>query len=70
MINLTRINGDPLTVNAEEIETVETFHDTTLTLRSGRKIVVREHSDEIIRKVIEYKRQTLDVPARHADGGR
>lgn len=64
MITLTRINGEPLTVNAEEIETVETFHDSTLTLRSGRKVVVRENTDEIIRKVIEYKRQTLDFPMR------
>ncbi|MCC6845406.1 MAG: flagellar FlbD family protein [Bacteroidetes bacterium] len=64
MITLTRINGEPLTVNAEEIETVETFHDSTLTLRSGRKVVVRENADEIIHKVIEYKRQTLDIPLR------
>ncbi len=65
MIILTRINGEQITVNTEEIETIETFHDTTLTLRSGRKIVVCENTDEIIRKVIEYKRQILDVADKY-----
>lgn len=69
MINLTRINSEPITVNADEIETAETFHDTTITLRSGRKIVVCESTDEIIRKVIEYKRQILDTPLRLPGGG-
>jgi len=56
MINLTRIDLEPIIVNADEIETVEWRHESTLTLRSGRKIIVRESSDDIIRKVIEFRR--------------
>jgi flagellar protein FlbD len=59
MINLTRIDGGPITVNADEIETVESSHDSTLTLRSGRKIIVRETSGEIIQKVVEFRRSYM-----------
>jgi len=56
MIELTRINGEKITLNAEEIETVETSFDTTVKLRSGRKISVNETSEEITEKVIAYKK--------------
>jgi flagellar protein FlbD len=57
MIEITRINGDRITINAEEIEIVETAHDTTISLKSGRKIAVKETSAEITEKVIEYRKQ-------------
>jgi len=60
MIEVTRINGDKIILNAEEIEIIETAHDTTLTLKSGKKIAVKETSTEITRKVIEYKKQILN----------
>lgn len=57
MIELTKIDGSEITVNADEIETMEPHHDTTLTLRSGRKLLVRESAKQIKDKVIDYKRQ-------------
>jgi len=57
MITLTKIDGTKVMVNAEEIETIETQHDTTITLKSGRKIVVRETSEEIRQLTIEYKKE-------------
>jgi len=57
MIEVTRINSEKITINAEEIEVVETAHDTTITLKSGKKISVTETSSEIIEKVIEYKKK-------------
>lgn len=44
-------------VNAEEIETIETCHDTIVTLKSNRKIVVRETDEQIRRLTIEYKKE-------------
>ena len=55
MIELTRINGEKITVNAEEIETVETSFDTAIKFRSGRKISVQETAEEITEKVIAYQ---------------
>lgn len=57
MITLTRVDGSTITINADEIETVESFHDSTLTLKTGKKIIVKESSDEITIKVIEFKQK-------------
>ena len=57
MITLTKIDGSPIIVNADEIEIVETLHDTTITLRGGKKVIVTETSQGIIDKVIEYRQK-------------
>lgn len=57
MITLTRIDSTSITVNADEIETVESYHDTTVTLRSGRRIIVQEAAPSIIAMVIAYRRE-------------
>lgn len=57
MITLTKIDGNKITVNADEIETIESPHDTIISLKSGRKIVVQENYTEIISLVIEYRRK-------------
>lgn len=55
MIHLTRINKLGLVVNADLIEQIETTPDTVVHLTSGQKLVVRESTDEIIRRVVEYR---------------
>ncbi len=57
MIILTKIDGNKITVNADEIETIETSHDSIISLKSGKKILVKENSHEIIALVIEYRRK-------------
>ena len=57
MISLTKIDGNKIMVNAEEIETIETSHDTIVTLKSNRKIVVRETDEQIRQLTIEYKKE-------------
>lgn len=59
MIILTKVDGSPIVVNADEIETVEWSHDSTLTLKSGKKVIVCELVDEIIEKVIDYRRKCM-----------
>jgi flagellar protein FlbD len=61
MIELTRINKEKIIINAEEIETIEPSHDTTISLRSGKKISVTENAQEITQKVIEYKRKIFNT---------
>jgi flagellar protein FlbD len=57
MIKLTRIDGSRLIVNADEIETVESLHDTTISLKTGKKIIVRETDDEIIALVVDFRQK-------------
>lgn len=56
MIKLKRLNGKEFVVNCEMIEFIESTPDTVVTLVSGNKIVVCETIDEVIGKVIEYKK--------------
>lgn len=57
MIHLTRINHAPLVLNSDVIEHIETTPDTVISLTNGQKFVVLETSDEVIRKVIEFRRE-------------
>ena len=56
MIEVTRLNDTTLIVNCELIEFIEKTPDTIITLTTGRKVIVKESVDEVVRKVIEYKR--------------
>ena len=57
MIELTKLNNKKFVINSELIETVEAMPDTTISLTTGNKYVVRESVSEIIHKVIEFKQQ-------------
>ena len=59
MIRLTRINQVPLVLNADMIEHLETTPDTVISMTNGQKFVVLESSDDVIRKVIEFRREIL-----------
>jgi flagellar protein FlbD len=56
MIKLTRLNSQQIIVNADLIESIEARpNETILSLTTGNKIVVKESSEEIVNKIIEYK---------------
>ena len=57
MIHLTRLNGQPIMVNADLIESVETTPDTVITLVSGNKLIVRDSFDAIQDRIVEFKRK-------------
>lgn len=61
MIKVTRFKSDnnEFVVNAELIETVEETPDTVITLTTGRKLIVEESMNEIIRLVMDYRRAVL-----------
>ncbi len=56
MIKVNRLNGKPFFLNAEMIETIESKPDTMIALFNGRKYIVRETKEEVVEKVIAYKR--------------
>jgi flagellar protein FlbD len=69
MIQLTKLNNQPFAVNADLIKFVEQSPDTVLTLVSGEKIVVRESAEEVIRRVVEFRRVVLEgVAGKHYGG--
>jgi flagellar protein FlbD len=64
MIELTRLNGNPLMVNSDLIKTAESSPDTMLTLINGEKLIVRESRDEVQERVLAYRAQLLAQVAR------
>jgi flagellar protein FlbD len=62
MVRLTRINRVPLVLNSDLIELVEVTPDTVITLTTGQKLVVLESADEVIQKVIEFRRLIANRP--------
>lgn len=56
MITLTRLNGQPIVINALLIESIEQIPDTMITLTTGKKITVLEQSADVIRKTADYVR--------------
>lgn len=56
MIWLKRLDGSPFVINADLIELVEATPDTVVSLHTGRRYIVKESVDEVIAKVIAYKR--------------
>ena len=48
-----------MVLNAELIEHVETTPDTVVSMTTGEKFVVIESADEIVNRVIAYRRAIL-----------
>jgi flagellar protein FlbD len=60
VIELTRLNGIPVVVNAELIKFIEATPDTLVSLTSGEKIMVREPVGLVRERVLEYRHQIAD----------
>jgi flagellar protein FlbD len=56
MIWLTRLNSHPLAINSDLIKTVEQAPDTVLTLVNGEKIIVRQSAEEVLSRVVVFRR--------------
>ena len=56
MIKLTRLSHEPLVLNSDLIEHMEMTPDTVITLTTGQKVRVSETADEVIARVIEFRR--------------
>ena len=57
MICLTRLKGEKFYVNPHQIEYMEEVPETLITFLSGKTIYVRESIDEVIEKIIEYRKK-------------
>jgi flagellar protein FlbD len=71
MLKLTRLNNHIVAINPDHIGWADASPDTTLFLIGGEKIIVRESLDELIARVIDFRRmirvgdgslETFDVP--------
>ena len=57
MIKITRLNGKEYYINPHQIESIEIRPDTTLLMLSGKYVVVLEKVEEVIDRIVEYRRR-------------
>jgi len=57
MIRLTRLNHLSFLLNSDRIEHVESTPDTVIVMDNGQRFMVRETADELLAKVIEFRRR-------------
>jgi flagellar protein FlbD len=57
VIKITRLNGAEYYVNPHQIESIEMKPDTTLMMLSGKSVVAREKVDEILDRIVEYRKR-------------
>jgi flagellar protein FlbD len=66
MIHVTRLNHVSVILNSDLIEYIEVTPDTVISLTTGQKLMVLEPAEEIISRVVAYRRlihSALPVPA-------
>jgi flagellar protein FlbD len=59
VIQLTRLNGNPIALNSDLIKFVENAPDTVITLINGEKVIVRESSEDLISRIVEFRRSVM-----------
>lgn len=57
MIKLTRLNDKVFVLNDDLIQLMDVTPDTIIKLTNGNTVVVKESIDEVIEKIIKYKRK-------------
>ena len=55
MIQVERLNGSSYFINPHMIESMECLPDLTITMLSGKKIVVRNSPEAVVNKIVEYR---------------
>ncbi len=65
MIRLTRLNGSEMYLNADLVATVESHHDTVVTLVDGKTYVVVETAEMVVAEITSYRASVLAAAERH-----
>ena len=69
MVRLTRLNRLPMVLNSDLIEHIDVTPDTVITLTTGQILRVRESADEVVRRIVEFRRRILDPSYPEPDEG-
>ncbi|MCB2198251.1 flagellar FlbD family protein [bacterium] len=67
MIHVSRLDDSDLIVNSDMIEFVESTPDTIVTLTDGKKLLVKETPEEIVERIVAFRRRVMQ-PLTEEDG--
>ena len=57
MIEVERLNGSKYYLNPHMIESMESLPDLTITMLSGKKVIVKNSPEDIINKIVDYRKR-------------
>jgi flagellar protein FlbD len=64
MVRLTRLNSAPVVLNSDLIEHIDITPDTVITLTTGQILRVREPAEEVVRRIVEFRRRIFEPEVR------
>jgi len=67
MIRLTRLNRTPIVLNSDLIEHIDVTPDTVVTLTTGQILRVRETPDDVVDRIVEFRRRVFGPEVRATD---
>ena len=59
MLEVTRLNGENVVINCDLIEYIDANPDTTISLTTGNKFVVKESLNEVVSRIVKYKKEVF-----------
>ena len=59
MVLVHRLKGEPLFLNADLIESIESIPDTVVTLADGRRLVVADDPGELVQRITRFRASVL-----------
>lgn len=59
MITLKKLNGNEFALNCDLIETIQECPDTTIRMTNGSLYLVENRMDDVIAKIVEYRRKVF-----------
>jgi flagellar protein FlbD len=65
MITVTRLNHSQIVLNSDLIEQIEPTPDTVISLTTGQRIMVRESPEEIVKRIVDFRRYILHASPDH-----
>lgn len=59
MVLVHRLKGEPLFLNADLIETIESLPDTVVTLADGRRLVLSDDPEVVVERIRQHRASIL-----------
>ncbi|MEW8955123.1 flagellar FlbD family protein [Clostridium sp.] len=67
MITVRAMTGKDFILNCDHIEKIESVPETLITLTNGKKYIVMETPNEVIKRAIEYKNKMFYFKGQGAE---
>ena len=65
MIWITRLDGERMLLNDDQILYVEATHDTLLVLSTGERLRILESPEELVDRVAQWRQRSMGLAVLH-----